>query len=358
MTRYIHNQLTRRNFIRKSVGTIGVAAIGNEIESASAQSTSGLRIIAIEEAFSVPGLTPPIPKAAIPLRDDVYNDWETRLNDVADIRLADMDANGVTMQVLSLCLGVEVIPDPVAATALAQQVNNFLAAAVAAHPNRFAGFAVLPLQDPEAAATELNRCVTQLGFKGVLHNSHVLGHYLDEPQFEPFWTELQSLNVPLYLHPALVPAEVIQEYNGQPVISGPTWGWTAATAAHVLRLIYGGVLDKYPSVSVILGHMGELLPAQMTRLDSRYFTAPPDQRPPNPPSYYLKKNVYITTSGFYDHAVLQAAISALGIDRVLFAIDYPFEFSADAVKFLTTAPLSPSELQHIAHSNTERILHI
>jgi len=362
MSEQLPSKLSRRNFIRKSVETVGVAAIGNEIvsyaQSAPTQSAPGLRIIAIEEAFSVPGVTPPLNKNTIPLRDDVFNDWTTRLADVADIRLADMDANGVAMQVLSLTLGVEIITDPVKAVAVAQQVNNYLAAAVAAHPNRFAGFAALPLQDPEASVTELRRCVLELGLKGVLHNNHVLGHYLDEPQFQPVWAELERLGVPLYLHPAMVPAEIIQEYNGQPVISGPTWGWTAATGAHGLRLIYGGVFDQFPGVSVIMGHMGELLPLQMSRLDSRYFIVPTNSRPANPPSYYLRNNIYVTTSGFYSPSTLQAAISAVGIDRVLFAIDYPYELSASAVQFLTTAPLAHSDLQMIAHSNAERILNL
>src|SRR5215471_16319817 len=148
------------------------------------------------------------------------------------------------MQVLSLTFGVEVITDPAEAVTAARKVNDYLAEVVAAHPTRFAGFAALPLQDPDAAVVELRRAVEDLGLKGVLHNSHVLGHYLDEPQFRPVWAELERLGVTLYLHPAMVPAEIIQEYNGQPVIGGPTWGWTAATGAHGLRLIYGGVFDQ------------------------------------------------------------------------------------------------------------------
>jgi 2,3-dihydroxybenzoate decarboxylase len=144
----------------------------------------------------------------------------------------------------------------------------------------------------------------------------------------------------------------------QPVLGGPSWGWTAATGAHALRLIYGGVFDEFPGVSVTLGHMGELLPFQMSRLDSRYYTAPPDRRPPPPPSYYLRHNVYVTTSGFFSHAALRAATRAVGIDRVLFAIDYPFESSADAVEFLRTAPYTKPNLERIAHGNAERILRL
>jgi 2,3-dihydroxybenzoate decarboxylase len=351
------SKLSRRNFIRKSVETVSVVAIGNEMVS-HAEPAPVFRVIAIEEAFSVPGVTPPLSKTVIPLRDEVFEDWTRRLPDVAEIRLADMDANGVDMQVLSLMSGVEVIPDPAQAVAVARQVNDYLAEAVAAHPTRFAGFAALPLQDPAASVVELRRAVEDLGLKGVLHNSHVLGHYLDEPQFRPVWAELERLGVTLYLHPAMVPAEILHVYDGQPVIGGPTWGWTAATGAHALRLIYGGVFDEFPGVSVTLGHMGELLPFQMSRLDSRYYTAPTDRRPPHPPSYYLRHNVYVTTSGFFSHSALRAATRAVGIDRVLFAIDYPFESSADAVEFLRTAPYTKSNLGRIAHGNAERILRL
>jgi 2,3-dihydroxybenzoate decarboxylase len=349
------SKLNRRNFIRKSVETVSAAAIANEMVS-HAESVSVSRVIAIEEAFSVPGVTPPLSKDLIPLQDQVFEDWTRRLPDVAELRLADMDANGVDMQVLSLMSGVEVIPDPAAAVAVARQVNDYLAQVVAAHPTRFAGFAALPLQDPAASVVELRRAVEDLGLKGVLHNSHVLGHYLDEPQFRPVWAELERLGVTLYLHPAMIPAERLLVYDGQPVIGGPTWGWTAATGAHALRLMYGGVFDEFPGVSVTLGHMGELLPFQMARLDSRYNTAPPDRRPRRPPSHYLRHNVYVTPSGFFSHSALRAVTDAVGIDRVMFAIDYPFESSADAVEFLRTAPYTSRDLDRIARRNAERIL--
>jgi 2,3-dihydroxybenzoate decarboxylase len=351
------SKLSRRNFIRKSVETVSVVAIGNEMVS-HAKSVPVNRVIAIEEAFSVPGVTPPLSRNVIPLQDRFFEEWSRRLPDVAELRLADMDANGVDMQVLSLMSGVEVIPDPAAAVAVARQVNDYLAEVVAAHPTRFAGFAALPLQDPDAAVVELRRAVVELGLKGVLHNNHILGHYLDEPQFRPVWAELERLGVTLYLHPAMVPAEILRVYAGQPVISGPSWGWTAATGAHALRLIYGGVFDEFPGASVTLGHMGELLPFQLARLDSRYNVTPPERRPPHPPSHYLRHNVYVTPSGVFSHAALRGATQAVGIDRVLFAIDYPFESTAEAVEFLRTAPYTPPDLGRIAHRNAERILRL
>jgi 2,3-dihydroxybenzoate decarboxylase len=351
------SKLSRRNFIRKSVETASVVAIGNEMVS-HAESRPGFRVIAIEEAFSIPGVTPPLSRDVIPLQDRFFEEWSRRLPDVAELRLADMDANGVDMQVLSLMSGVEFIPDPAVAVAVARQVNDYLAEVVAAHPTRFAGFAALPLQDPGAAVVELRRAVVDLGLKGVLHNDHVLGHYLDEPQFRPVWAELERLGVTLYLHPAFIPAERLRVFEGHPVLGGPSWGWTAAVGAHALRLIYGGVFDQFPGASVTLGHMGELLPFQLARLDSRYDTVTTDRRPPRPPSHYLRNNVYITPSGLFSHAALRAATDAVGIDRVMFAIDYPFESTAEAVKFLRTAPFTSRNLKRIAHRNAERILRL
>src|SRR5262245_2507497 len=316
------------------------------------------RVIAIEEAFSVPGVTPPLSPDFTPIQDQVLKEWSRRLADVAELRLADMDANGVDMQVLSLTSGVEVITDPAQAVAVARQVNDYLAEVVASHPTRFAGFAALPLQDPDAAVVELRRAVADLGFKGVLHNDHILGHYLDEPQFRPVWAELERLGVTLYLHPAIIPAERLRVFEGHPVLGGPSWGWTAATGAHALRLIYGGVFDEFPGASVTLGHMGELLPFQLARLDSRYNTAPPDRRPRRPPSHYLRHNVYVTPSGVFSHSALQGATNAVGVDRVMFAIDYPFESTAEAVEFLRTAPYTPADLGRIAHGNADRSLRL
>jgi 2,3-dihydroxybenzoate decarboxylase len=317
-----------------------------------------MRIIAIEEAFSVPGVTPPLSPDFIPTQDRYLKEWSRRLADLAELRLADMDAHGVDMQVLSLTSGVEIITDPAEAVAVARKVNDYLAKVVAAHPTRFAGFAALPLQDPGAAVVELRRAVADLGLKGVLHNNHVLGHYLDEPQFRPVWAELERLGVTLYLHPGFVPADRLRVFEGYPVLGGPSWGWTAAVGAHALRLIYGGVFDEFPGASVTLGHMGELLPFQLARLDSRYQPAPPDRRPPRPPSHYLRHNVYVTTSGVFSHAALLGATLAVGIDRVLFAIDYPFESTAEAVEFLRAAPYAPADLGRIAHGNAKRILHL
>jgi predicted TIM-barrel fold metal-dependent hydrolase len=317
-----------------------------------------MRTVAIEEAFSFPGVTRPFHSGSGGVTDYWFQEWTRRLADIAELRLADMDAHGVDVQVLSLSSGVEVIADPAEAAAAARKVNDYLAQVVADHPGRFAGFAALPLQDPDLAVAELRRAVEELGLKGALHNDHVRGHYLDEPQFRPVWAELERLGVTLYIHPALIPADQWRVLEGHPVLSGPSWAWTAATGAHALRLIYGGVFDQFPGASVTLGHMGELLPFQLARLDSRYEQAAPGHRPQLLPSHYLRNNVYVTTSGVFSHAALLGATHAVGTERVLFAVDYPFESTEEAVGFLRTAPYAPADLALIAHRNAERVLRL
>ncbi|MER6282412.1 amidohydrolase family protein [Streptomyces sviceus] len=374
---------TRRRFIATTAAAGGAAVVGGlaagqpalAVEAApgsrASMATAGskahrnaekekkMRIVAVEEAFAIPGAIRQ--EAAIRQRleapEAIKQEWFRRLDDLTDLRLADMDANGVDVQVLSYATpGLEVIEDPAEAVAVARRVNDHLAKAVAAHPKRFAGFAVLPLQDPKAAVVELRRAVKELGLKGVLYNDHVRGHYLDEPQFRPVWAELERLGVTLYLHPAAIPADNWRVFDGYPVLVGPSWGWTATTGAHALRLIYGGVFDEFPRASVMLGHMGELLPFQMARLDSRYDQVRAERRLQHLPSYYLRNNVYVTTSGVMSHAALLGAVHAVGVDRVLFSIDYPFESSAEAVAFLRSAPYAPADLASIAHGNAERVL--
>lgn len=336
--------------------------VGGSKDHRNAKKEKKMRIVAVEEAFSIPGVIRQ--EAGIRERleatEETKREWFRRLDDVTELRLADMDANGVDMQVLSYSTpGLEVIEDPAEAVAVARQVNDHLAKVVASHPKRFAGFAVLPLQDPKAAVVELRRAVKELGLKGVLYNDHVRGHYLDEPQFRPVWAELERLGVTLYLHPAVIPADKWRVFDGYPLLVGPSWGWTATVGAHALRLIYGGVFDEFPGASVMLGHMGELLPFQMARLDSRYpVQVPVEKRVRHQPSYYLRNNVYATTSGVMSHAALLGAVHAVGVDRVLFSIDYPFESSAEAVAFLRSAPYAPADLASIAHGNAERVLRL
>jgi len=251
-------------------------------------------------------------------------------------------------------------PDTQTAVADARAANDFLATVIGEHPDRFEGLAAVPLQDPRQAAAELRRAVQELGLRGALVNDHTLGHYLDESQYEPFWEALQDLGVPLYIHPSPVQHDVWKVLQGYPGLDFGIWGWNHRTGGHAMRLIFGGVFDRFPGARIILGHMGEFLPAQLFRFDHLYgdldLTAQKQLK--KLPSEYFGTNIAITTSGVFSHQALTDAIATIGIDNVMFAIDYPFESTGPAAEFIRTAPLAPADKARVAHANAERILRL
>jgi 2,3-dihydroxybenzoate decarboxylase len=323
---------------------------------------SQMRRIAMEEAFWLDDLlTPGTPSShqGSVYHPDVLARWATRLIDFTEYRLPEMDANGIDMQVLSLTSpGIQMQPDVTVAIDDARRGNDALAEIIAGQPTRFSGLAALPLQEPEAAAEELRRAVVDLHLPGALVNDHTLGEYLDAPRFEVVWAALEELDVPLYIHPSGHPPDLWHVLDGRPELSGPTFSWAAATAGHALRLIYGGVFDRFPGTTVILGHMGEFLPFQLARLDARHPDLVLENRLGKLPSQYFVDNFVITTSGVCSHAALLGAVLEIGVDNVLFAVDYPYESTADAVQFLDSAPLARSDRAKIAHENAERILRL
>jgi len=319
-----------------------------------------MKVIALEEAFSMEGLkmVPRPDEWSIPIDSKIMETWVTRLRDFEEWRLPEMDAHDVTIQVLSLTApGIQAVPDAPTAVANAKTANDYLAAVISKHPDRFRGFAALPLQDPDAAAQEIKRCVTELGFCGVLVNDHTLGHYLDDPQFNVVWQALTDAQVPLYIHPGAPPLDRWNVLNGYPELTGASWAWQAQVGGHTLRLIHGGVFDRFPTANVILGHMGEFLPFQIWRFDSRYRTLK-NQNLERLPSEYFGRNIFITTSGVFSPSALAGAVMAIGEDSVLFSIDYPYESTEEAVNFLNSAPLSRVAREKIAGRNAERLLRI
>jgi 2,3-dihydroxybenzoate decarboxylase len=318
-----------------------------------------MRLIALEESFWHEKLkTEGSTVSHVSVKSAVAGDWQRKLADFTEYRLPDMDRNGVDMQVLSLTSpGIQVQPDPDIAVADARVANDFLADVISEHPQRFAGLAAIPMQDPREAAAELRRAIG-IGLHGALVNDHTLGHYLDEPQYAPVWETLQDLEVPLYMHPSAASSDSWMVTDGYPVLETAMWGWAPRTGGHAMRLILGGVFDRYPNVQVILGHMGEFLPFQLSRLDSRYevldFKHPLEKQP----SEYFGTNIAITTTGVFSHAALIAAIQEVGVDNVMFSIDYPFESTERAVEFIRAAPLAPADKARVAHVNAERILRL
>lgn len=234
-----------------------------------------MRYIALEEAFSIPELDDHSFWSQMRISQRCAADFARKLPDFTQYRLPDMDAAGIDVQVLSLTVpGVQVDIDAATARDRARFANDYLARVVAEHPDRFRGFAALPMQDPQAAAEELGRAVRELGFCGALVNDHFQGHYLDEPQYEEVWAALEELSVPLYLHPGAPPADRWKVLDGRPELASAMWAWAVEVGGHALRIVVGGVFDRHPGATLILGHMGEFLPYMRSRLDSLRHSRP------------------------------------------------------------------------------------
>lgn len=320
-----------------------------------------MQYIALEEAFSIPELTVlrSAPPLGIRVRKEYTEAWARKLADFTEYRLPEMDAAGIDIQVLSLTVpGIQIDLPAHEATEAARFANDYLAKVLRNHPDRFRGFAALPMQDPEAAVRELRRSVEELSFCGALINDHTQGYYLDHPRYEELWSALEELQVPLYIHPGSVPADKWKLLDGADELYGATWSWGAETAGHALRILYSGVFDRHPGVTLILGHMGEFLPFQMTRLDSRYQTIQTDRPLRHLPSHYIGTNIVLTTSGVFSPAALAGAVLAVGADAVMFSVDYPYESSAEAVEAFERTTLSDSDREKIAHGNARRILRL
>ncbi|CAN7377450.1 amidohydrolase family protein [Variovorax sp. LjRoot290] len=289
-----------------------------------------------------------------------WPELRSRLLDIHDRRLREMDANGMQMMLLSLnAPAVQAILDTARANDVARRANDFLAEQVARRPDRFQAFAALPMQDPELAARELERCVKELGFKGALVNgfsqtadpNSVL--YYDHARYWPFWDVVQKLDVPFYLHPRNpLPADA-RIYDGHPWLLGPTWGFGQETAVHALRLMCSGLFDEYPKLTLILGHMGEGLPYSMWRIDNRnaWLETPPAYPARRKIAEYFRENFYLTTSGNFRTQTLIDAILEIGADRILFSTDWPFENVDHAARWFDSASISERDREKIGRTN-------
>ncbi len=279
-----------------------------------------------------------------------------RLYDVGALRLAEMDAAGVDVQLLShgapslQKLGPQAVD-------LGRRVNDRLASAIAAHPTRFAGLAALPTIDPEAAAAELERCVTVLGLKGAMIHGLANGEFLDEPKFDPIWARAEALDVPIYLHPSVPHPQVSDVYYKKyqtdfPMVMRAAWGYTVETATIAIRMVIGGVFERFPRLKIVLGHLGETLPFLQWRIDQAL------QRPGAKICSFrevFSHNFYVTTSGNFSNPALLCCVMELGIDRVLFAIDYPFVANAPGVDWIATIPLCDEDKNKLLCGNARRL---
>jgi 2,3-dihydroxybenzoate decarboxylase len=281
-----------------------------------------------------------------------------RAADFERFRLPFMDEFGVSMQVLSTgSPGIQGCADASGAISMARRINDAQAETIQKYPDRFAGFAALPTQDPRAAADELERAVKQLGFKGAMIHGSTGWEYLDADKYRVLWERAADLEAPIYLHVQEPSFDSARMYEGHPELTGATWAWGVETGTHALRVINAGVFDDYPKAILILGHLGEMLPYVLGRLDEGYFMAVKrGKKLQKPLSEYLRRNVLITTSGLYRSEALICAINAMGPDRVLYAMDYPFVQPKTSVECFDRTPMSDEVREKVAHLNAKRWL--
>ena len=318
-----------------------------------------MRTITLEEHFVTKDFLQAV-QALVP--DSPYMQaLRPKLLDLGEGRIAAMDEAGIDLQVLSLAaIGMDKV-DIATSVPLVGSVNDEAAAAVRANPTRFAALATLPMHDPDAAARELQRSVDELGMKGAIIDGTTGGVFLDDPRFTPVLEAAVSLGVPIYLHPA-PPPEPVQEayYRGLPSplldqsISMAGWGWHVETGLHVLRLIVAGVFDRYPTLQVIIGHMGEDLPYSLVRAET--VLTPVAKHLERRISDYFHSNIHVTTSGYFSNPPFLCALQVVGADRLLFSVDYPFSANTLGRKFLDGISVSPEDFAKISHGNAERLL--
>jgi predicted TIM-barrel fold metal-dependent hydrolase len=385
----------KRRSVLKNLGALaGVASLPNVLSAqdnvplAPPSQTLPLRKIATEEAFTIPEIASaykelvrkggvnldllvlkqiydaPIPDKNSKASSDVSNRDKAaqgmlgRLLDVDSVRLADMDAHNVSMHLLSLTMpGVQIL-DKMQAVELAQLANDRLFAAVQRNPSRFAGLGCFAPQDPQAAVKEMQRIINSLKLNGFIVNSHTNNLYLDDPSFAPILEAAEALNAPIYIHPRAVSDGMAQPFKDYR-LEGAAWGYGVETSTHILRLIFAGVFDRFPKLQIVIGHMGEALPFWLWRLD---FMGAPGARAGRKnelkPSEYFQRNITITTSGVEDPLALRYCIDKIGVDRIMWAIDYPYQPTSPSVSFLESAPLSTVEREKISYKNAERVFSI
>lgn len=319
-----------------------------------------MRVVTLEEHFLVPSL---VKGAGLDI-SFLPEALTTPLTDMGDLRLRDMDTSGITVQVLSATLPGADLLDGEEGVRFARAMNDRLAETVRQHPHRFAGFAHLPMRSPAAAADELERAVRELGFRGALVNGTTEGLFLDDARFAPILERAASLDVPIYIHPGVPPQSVMDSYYSNlpgpygPALARGLFGWHAEVGIHVLRLALSGTFERHPGLNVIIGHMGEMLPFMLDRIDHMML----DQatllfgRDFEAPSKIILDRVYITTSGVFSTSAFLCALTSFGADRILFSVDYPYSSAVPAKRWLDGMPVSPADKRKIVHGNADRLL--
>ena len=316
--------------------------------------------VTLEDHFAIPATLEGSPYAGTHF-------WEvlrSRLLDFQDQRLRLMDEAGVEIMVLSLnAPGIQAIHDTARAAQVAREANDLLAEQIQKRPDRFAGVAALPMQDPELASNELQRCVKDLGFRGALvHGFSQVGSpnsvvYYDLPQYRPFWQVVEALDVPFYLHPRNPLPARSPIYEGHSWLIGPTWAFGAETAVHALRLIGSGLFDDCPRLNIVVGHFGEGLPFYLWRIDnhSKWHNSPHKFAARKPVGNYFRANFHVTTSGHLSTPALMHALAEIGPERIMFSADYPFEDILDAARWFDAVPIDEAQKADIGRNNALKL---
>lgn len=332
-----------------------------------------LRIITVEEHFEHPEVSARVLElggAPLALKADDRGAFGSAFNSDRDAatrlgghRLDHMDAAGIDVQVVSHGNGSPATLAHREAVQLCRRVNDDLAEQISENPDRFRGFATLPLYDPDAAAAELRRCVNELGFVGALIAGTYQGAFLDDARFDPILAAAEEVDLPIYVHPGLPQEAVFRPYyagdwsgSTAVIFGGPAFGWHAEAGIHILRLILSGALDRHPNLTLLSGHWGELMALWLNRLDETFARVRGERE--RDISAYYREQVWVTPSGLFNHNQLRHVAAELGAERIIYSEDYPYLVRDDTTEFLSTADLSDHDRNAIAHGNAETLMRI
>jgi 2,3-dihydroxybenzoate decarboxylase len=304
------------------------------------------KVIALEEHFTSPGLRA--------LRGEKDTPIQRKLDDLGELRIREMDEAGIDLQVISENNPATQNLDAETAVKLARASNDVLHEAVRRRPDRFAGFATLPTPDPKAAADELERAVAKLGFRGAMIMGLTQGHFMDHKRFRPIFERAVGLDVPLYIHPT-PPHPAVQEayFKEYPVLAVAPLGFSLETLTHTFRLIVSGLFDEFPSLKIIVGHLGETAPFLLWRTDNIL-----SERAPMPRAFaeYYREHFWLTTSGAFSNSALTCSIAEMGAEKILFSIDWPFMSNRAGRKWMDAAPVSDHDRKLILGENAKKLL--
>jgi predicted TIM-barrel fold metal-dependent hydrolase len=328
-----------------------------------------MRVVALEEHFTAPAIASKYVKPEAVAKRGHFKGRNVApgkaspmelLPEIGEKRFKSLDDAGITVQVLSNSgAGPDLCPGP-DGVALAKEVNDYLAGVVTKHPKRFAGFASLPMATPDACANELRRAVKDLNMVGAMIHGTTEGRFLDHPSYDGLLAAAVELDVPIYIHPNVPSMDVRQAYysnlpeGSDRVVATAGWGWHSEVAIHILRMVFAGTFDKHPKLKRIIGHMGEMLPVMLARIDE--VSAADAGHLKRKPSATIVEQVWITTSGIFSQPPFVAALQTFGIDRIMFSVDYPFAPDARGRDFLNEVALAPADMAKLCHGNADALL--